>query len=235
MSALRAFSVTQNDEGTGAIYFAEHDIVAKRWGANEYGDGELSYVSCRRAPWADEYAGKPLPVWVMIENGWHFECHGCGMRIDEDELRERRLPVEGVLGTQRSKVFCCARCRRKDFSRERRRKAEEQRAIDAYKAIVRKRFPEVEFCDNPQIDHWRHHARVDYCHGEKGWLWVSVTVAFTFPGMKIAPATFRTPERPWMGYGHGNRFIGPLKPYYTCCYGDREAFEAYAAATRVQA
>lgn len=37
------------------------------------------------------------------------------------------------------------------------------------------------------------------------------------------------------GYGHGNRFIGPLKPYYTCCNGDREAFEAYAKATRVPA
>lgn len=232
MSALRAFAVTENDENNGAIYFAKHDIVAKKWGANEFADGEISYVSCRRAPWADPYIGKPLPVSVMIDNGWHFECHGCGMRMDEDELRERHLPVDGVIGTQHSAVYCSSRCRRKHFSRRRRRQAEEQFAIETFKAIVRKRFAEVEFCDAPEIDHWRHHARADYRPGEKGWIWQDVCVAFTFPGMKIAPATYRLPQRPWCGYGHGNQFIGPLRPVYTCCNGDREVFEAYAAATR---
>lgn len=234
MSALRAFAVTENDENTGAIYFAKHAIVAKRHGANEFADGELSYVSCRRASWADAYLGRPLPAWVMIAHGWNFECHGCGMRIDEDELRERNLPVGGVLGTQNSMVFCCARCRRKDFSRDRRRKEEAQRAIECFKAIVRKRFPEVDFTDDDENSHWRPHAYITYTPGQPGWLWQQVHVSFTFPGMKIAPATFRTSDRKWSGYGRDNQFIGPLNPYYTCCNGDREAFEAYAAATRVQ-
>lgn len=227
MSALRAFAVTENDENTGAIYFAKHDIVAKRWGANEYGDGELSYVSCRRAPWADEYASKPLPAWLMIANGWHFECHGCGMRLDEDELRERHLPVEGVLGSQHSLVFCSARCRRKDFSRERRRKAEAQRAIEALKAIVRNRFPQVSFTDEHDNPNWQHHAYVTYHHRQRGWFWEQVSVSFTFPGMQIAPATLRL-QRRW------SHTIGPVMPEYSCCNGDLEAFQAYAAATRVR-
>ncbi|PWJ88445.1 hypothetical protein C8D77_111168 [Mesorhizobium loti] len=232
MSALRAFAVTENDESTGAIYFAKHDIVAKKWGANEFADGEIGYVSCRRAPWADAYVGKPLPVSVMIENGWHFGCHGCGMRMDEDELRERHLPVDGVIGSQHSAVYCCARCRRKHLSRQRRKEAEQQLAIESFKAIVRKRFPEVEFIN--EHPNWQNYARADFFHGQKGWIWQRVTVAFTFPGMKIAPAWLELPERPWRGYGEGNRSIGPLQPAYTCCNGDREAFETYAAATRTQ-
>lgn len=230
--AVRAFAVTEEDENTGAIYFAKHAITAKRLGADEHAGGEIGYVSCRRAPWADAYAGKPLPAKVMVAHGWHFECHGCGMRIDEDELRDRRMDLESVIGSQHSAVYCCPSCRRKHLSRQRRREAEQQRAIEIFKAIVRKRFPDAAFCDGHDNPNWRHHAWVTYRHGEKGWLWEQVCVSFTFPGMKIAPATFRLPDRPWCGYGHGNRFIGPLKPYYSCCYGDREAFEAYAASTR---
>ena len=231
MSALRAFAVTEHDENTGAIYFAKHDIVAKKRGANEFADGELSYVSCSRAPWADAFVGRPIPAKVMVAHGWHFECAGCGMRIDEDGLHDKRLPVDGVIGSQHGMVYCCARCRRKHLSLERRRKAEERRAIETFKEIVRKRFPDAAFADQHNNPNWRHHAYVTYQHGEKGWLWKEVVVAFTFPGMKIAPATFRLPDRPWCGYGHGNRFVGPLKPYYTCCNGDLEAFEAWASAS----
>lgn len=229
---MRAYAVTEHCENTGAIYFAQHDIVAKRKGANEFADGDISYVSCRRAPWADDYADKPLPASVMVAHGWHFECVGCGMRIDEDGLHERRMAVEGVLGTQWALVFCCARCKRKYLSLKRRRKTEEERAIACFKAIVRRRLPEAEFVDQHDNPNWRHHARVTHHHGEKGWLWQTVMVAFTFPGMKIAPATLRLPDRPWCGYGHGSRFIGPLKPQFTCSSGDREAFEAWASSQR---
>lgn len=49
-------------------------------------------------------------------------------------------------------------------------------------------------------------------------------VSFKFPGMKIAPATCRM-ER---GHNH-DRFIGPIRPEFSCCYGDKEAFEAWVA------
>lgn len=228
MTALRAYAVTENDENNGAIYFAKHDIVAKKWGANEFANGEISYVSCRRAPWADAFVGRPLPAKVMVAHGWHFECAGCGMTIDEDALLDRRLPVDGVIGSQHSAVYCCARCCRKHLSRERRRKAAEQHAINAFKAVVRKRFPDAVFVDQHENPNWRHHAFATYQHGEKGWMWKSVAVSFAFPGMKIAPATLRLRDRPWRGYGHDQRFIGPLRAEYHCCNGDREAFEAWA-------
>ena len=72
MGALRAFAVTEEDEGTGAIYFAKHDIVAKKLGANDFAGGEIDYISCRRAPWADAYIDRPLPVRGRIKNGSLF-------------------------------------------------------------------------------------------------------------------------------------------------------------------
>lgn len=134
--AIKAFAVTEHDENTGAIIFAKHAIVARRLGANEYAGGELSYVSCRRAPWADAYAGRPIPARVMIANGWHFECSECDQRIDEDYLYDNRLPLDGVIGTQHSHVFCSKRCARRWYSMERRRKAEAQEA--------RKRLDDIE-------------------------------------------------------------------------------------------
>ena len=178
MKPMRAFSAHEEGEYSGAIYYAHHDITARKACAEEYADGDLSYVVCYRAPWADEYAatGRPIPARLMIAHGWHFECYGCGQHLDEDTLRDRRLPVDGVIGTQHSAVYCCARCRRKHLSRERRREAEKQRAIEAYKALVRRRFPDAIFIRDPQ---WLPHARVTFRHGEKGWLWEQVCVAFS--------------------------------------------------------
>lgn len=223
MSALKAFAVTEQDENTGAIYFAKHDIVAKRLGAAEFADGDMSYVDCRRAPWADAYAGRAVPARVMIANGWHFECCGCGARIDEDFLDEHGLPIDGVLGTQNGLVFCCSRCARQHLSLNRRRKAEEERAIEAFKAIVRQRFPDADFCDEADGDRFRerHHAYVVPTPG--GWHWQQVIVAFRFPGMQIGPAHYRM---------DGSYRYGPDPAGYTCCAGDRDVFEAYARATK---
>mgnify|MGYP003558117020 FL=1 len=220
-AALRAFSVTEEDENTGAIIFARHAITAAKAGADEYAGGDLGAVSCRRAPWADEYAGKPLPARAMIAHGWHFECSGCGKRIDEDFFYDNRLPLEGVIGTQHSRIYCGSRCARKEMSRERRRKAEQHRAIEAFKAIVLQRFPDADFCDAEQSHFRGHHAYVT--EGRGGWHWRQVIVSFRFPGMHYGPATYRLDG----GYG-----IGPYNAGYTYCNGDRVAFAAWAATQR---
>lgn len=218
--ALKAFAVTEHDENTGAVIFAQHDIVARRIGADEYADGDLGGVSCRRAPWADAFAHKSLPASVMIAHGWHFECSECGSRIDEDYLSDNRMAVDGVIGTQHSQVFCSSKCARRWYSMKRRRKAEESRAIEAFKEIVRKRFPDVDFCDE-EHPFRGHHAYVTPESG--GWNWQQVVVAFRFPGMKHGPAHFRMDSR---------HKPGPHLAAYTCCNGDKEAFEAYALATK---
>ncbi len=227
---LKAFAVTEKDEGTGGIYFARHDIAAKRLGATEHGD-DISAVSCRRAPWADQFAEKgTVPAWVMIAHGWHFECNGCDERIDGDWLDDRRLPVEGVIGTQWGVVYCCDRCRRKAISLRRRRKDHERAAIAELKEFVQLRLPDADFCDEEGAG-LRHHAYV--VPGERGgWHRQEIVVAFRFPGMTLAPATCEV--RPAYR-GYTTPFIGPSEPKFYCCGADREAFEAWAATSKARA
>jgi hypothetical protein len=126
---LRAFAVTETCEGTGGIVFARHNVVARREGACQFSDGDFHSVECRRAPWADQFASdKIVPVSAMIWAGWHFECTGCGRRIDEDlpsawenevapgepikgaNLRYARWNPDHVIGYQHSLVFCRRAC-----------------------------------------------------------------------------------------------------------------------------
>lgn len=223
---MKAFSVIAEYEATGGIIFAKHAIVARRLGANEYADGDFSSVSCRRAPWADLYADRALPARLMIAHGWNFKCSDCGERIDEDFLYDKNLSLEGVIGSQHSHVFCSSRCARRHFSIQRRRKSEEQRAIETFKAIVRKRFPNADFVDEPDASGYRayHHAYVE--PSKSGWQWRQVVIAFRFPGMKVGPAHFSMND---------NHRYGPTSAEYTCCHGDLEAFQAYVNASKSEA
>lgn len=217
---LKAYSVLEKDEYTGDIYFAAKAIYAAKWGANEYADGELGGVQCRRAPWADAYFETGVPARVAVDHGWRFECHGCGVTVDGDLEYEHRLPISGVCGKVSGVVYCSARCKWRHMREVSRRKAEEQSAIEDFKKIVLTRFPDADFADDE--DRFRsHHAYVRHNHGSSVWHRAQVVVAFRFPGMKIGPACFRMDD---------HHKIGPPAAGYTCCNGDREAFEAYAAA-----
>lgn len=218
MGALRAYAVLEDCENTGGIVFAERPIVARREGASRYNDGDFGGVSCRRAPWADKFVGKPVPVSVMIANGWHFECHGCGATIDEAWLHDEDLPLDGVIGTQESAVYCSEICECRERLHVAIKRDHELRAIMALKAFVLKRFPGVKIRDD---DSHKPHA---YATNENGvWHVREVVVSFDFPGMKVSAAQCRI-NRGW----RSERIIGPIRPEFSCCAGDKEAFEAWA-------
>jgi hypothetical protein len=216
---LQAYAVLEDCENTGGIVFAEHAIVARREGAERYNDGDFSGVTCRRAPWADAFAGKPIPAKVMIAHGWHFECCGCGATIDEDWLHDQDLPLDGVIGVEHSQIYCCEVCEAQENLRRAIARDHQRRAIEALKAFVRKRFPSARFRDD---GNWAPHA---YAAGRRGtWLVEQSVVAFDFPGMQIGAAQCRLERRQ-----HNDRLIGPIRPEFSCCFGDKEAFEAWAA------
>lgn len=225
---LKAFAVTEEDEGTGGIVFAKSAIAARRIGANEYADGEFAYVLCRRAPWADECAADgDVPVWLMVEHGWHFECQGCGRRIDSDMLWERDIKPEDIIGTQRTSAYCNDVCR----AREALHRAEANRAqirwIRRFRKIIKARFPNAEIVAGEGFGRGAH----AYASKRNGvWRIEQVNVQFEFPGMTIAPATLRydRTQRTRNAYR-------PNKPHWSCCAGDKEAFEAFAKAERIAA
>lgn len=218
--AMKAFSVLENSENTGGIVFADRPVVARRVGAATFGDGDFSGWSCRRAPWADPFAKSGiLPIRVMIDNGWHFECCGCGASIDVDWLDDEGLPLDGVIGSQHSMVFCSEICEARHKLQRAIALDHQRRAIDALKAFVLRRFPAITFAAR---DNWSPHAYATDSSG--AWQVEQIVVAFEFPGMKIGPASCRIERRQ-----QNERFIGPIRPEFQCCFGDREVFEAWAS------
>lgn len=218
---LKAYAVTEENENTGSIFFARHSITAAKAGANEHNGGDLHGISCRRAPWADEWATKDedIPARVMIDHGWHFECHGCGSTIDEDFLDENDLPLGGVIGNQYGPVFCCHICECEHKLERAVAKDHERRAILWLESVVHQRFPGVKFVD----DRGRFDRHAYACRQNGEWVVQQGVVSFEFPGMKIGPATCRFDNV---------RSFGPVKPQYSCCFGDKEAFESYVEETR---
>lgn len=235
MSDQKAFSVTEDFESTGSIIFAKHAVSARRIGANQHADGDFTAVSCRRAKWADCFAetGR-IPAAVMVEHGWHFDCCGCGVRIDYDlshwqdrvhrddtirgmlaqARRYRRWTPADIIGYQNTAVFCDQLCKDTHDAFEAERNRRQNHAIEVFKARVLKRFPGVEFRDRP-------HA---YATMDKGrWRLRQVAVAFDFPGMEHGPAHYR--------WDAESTYRKAEKPHFTCCNGDREAFEAFAKVT----
>src|SRR6218665_787596 len=85
MTELKAYDCLEPYENMGAIIFATSDIEARRRSANEFHDGDITGMSVKRAPWADKYQGRQnIPIDVMINHGWHFECCWSGVTIDSE-------------------------------------------------------------------------------------------------------------------------------------------------------
>ena len=138
---LLAYAVQEEDEGTGGIVFARSGIAARRDGANEHAGGDFLAVTCRRAPWADQYAPGPVPLTALVDHGWWHECGGCGCTIrdgHEDEHRTRFDPVQ--VGQS---LFCTPRCRRQYLVNRTSRKIKEMREIARMRAALWKVAPGV--------------------------------------------------------------------------------------------
>lgn len=220
---LKAYAVLETGEGTGGIIFARRDIEARKRGSCEFSDGDISSVTCRRAAWADQYAEtQRVPVLAAIEQGWNFECHGCGARLDYDWFYENGKPLEGVIGFMEGRVFCCAECKSADEAVESQKKDVGEDFLGTLRAMVQKRFGDVEFVSG----YGREHVYV--IHDDGGYSVGQAFVSFTFPGQAIAPASLKY-QFPYSFSWDG---VGCPKPYFTCTNGDREAFEAFAAATK---
>lgn len=214
---LLAYAVLENAENTGGIVFARHAVTARRIGAGQYADGEFGYVSCRRAKWADEYADTGVvPASVMVWHDWNFECSYCGKRIENgDGFRaHKKWTPDFVIGNGNGgMVFCDRACctaskHERDFNK--RLKA---RTVAHYAKRLEKRLPGITVIPIG-TSYTGSHVYINAGRIRQ------FMINFDFPGQQIGSASYR-----WNGPGKG-------KPHITCCNGDKEAFEAFAAATQ---
>lgn len=153
---ILAYCVTESYEGNSVIEFASSAIAARRYGANQLDTDFKSIESCRRAKWADQYADeRVIPPEAYIANGWWFECHHCGTRVDGET--EGRV-IDG------NAVFCCSDCQR-----DKKAKIDAQnKAFEEFKTQICSTRPDLTFT------HFR---------GE--WPNITMSASFMFDGAKF--------------------------------------------------
>lgn len=216
---LVAYCVQEQDENTGGFVFARSSAEARRLGSSQFGSGDWDWGLARRAQWADKYAPGPVPKLAMVDAGWWFECHGCGIEI-RDEMRDPETddaldltPVE-----YGSAIYCSEDCRTKHLEEQRQRRLEEAVAIADLSARVAAIVPGIEIVNEPESMY--PHAYVVKSNGQ--WACQQCVVSFRFPGCKIGPGRYRYDK------------VG-AEPQVTICAGDREAWDAWRASQKVGA
>jgi len=140
---LKAYQV-DHWEGPGegsVIVFAVSNAPARQKGANELDLDWDSVESCRRAPHFDAYAPGPVPVDVLIENGWHFTCARweCQQTIDRAHINDDgdEIDTAGTYVARAQRVFCTQECLARHDASKRAARA----AKDALIELVEAKFP----------------------------------------------------------------------------------------------
>ncbi|GAB6406066.1 hypothetical protein [Pseudomonas sp. MHK4] len=85
----KAYHVGEGSEGEHVITFASSSAQARREAGNELGL-EFNEVSfCRRAPWADEFAGQRfIPAKAYHDQGRWLYCNNCETQLYEDAAED---------------------------------------------------------------------------------------------------------------------------------------------------
>ncbi|WP_080378701.1 hypothetical protein [Burkholderia cenocepacia] len=174
---LKAYLVNVDaDDGYSCIVFATNSATARRKGASELGYDWEDVDSCRRRPKFDEYAPGPVSPRALIEDGWWFECHGCGQRISNDyEYDDDGNEIEpGAYVVRKQQVFCCQECLARDDAKTRANVA----AQDALIEVVEAKFPG---CTIQRVLVYGEKLEPSEPHGGH-----KCVAYFTFPGSRYA-------------------------------------------------
>jgi hypothetical protein len=206
--ALKAYVVLEDCENTGDVFFAKHAIVARRLGAHEFNDGEFKGITCRRAPWADQYAPGPVPFKAKFAQGWWQECQGCGQTIREDAEDDDGNLIDFDIVEFGDCVYCTPACRETHLI--------EMAETDRIKAAVVGHLTDRILRTMPgAVIAGRHHVYV------RSGPWPPAvqqgSVEFTFPGARYGMCCLRFDK------------VGE-KPHFSVPRGDMPAFNRWREA-----
>ena len=156
----KAYHVGEGSEGEHVITFATSSAQARREGGSELGL-EFNEVSfCRRAPWADEFAGQRfIPAKAYHDQGWWLYCNNCETQLyddaEDDDGNQLQIVYDG------RHAYCdqdCKDCRDKQIT-------DANAKGEAFKEKVLAMRPDLTFTE------WN-----------IGWPCISMSAKFTFPG-----------------------------------------------------
>lgn len=162
---VKAFIVETDDPDETVIAFATSNVAARRQGADEIGT-DFGSVSCRRAPWADQYAGQPfIPAKAYHDAGWRLDCDHCGTQLYDDAEDDDGNPLQIVYDGRHA--YCDSGC-----------KAMREQEVARYNAAGQA-FKEKVMAARPDLT---------FTYWGIGWPHVTQFAKFTFPGGKYGGA-----------------------------------------------
>lgn len=157
---LKAYHVGEGSEGEHVITFASSSAQARREGGNELNLMFEEVNFCRRAPWADEFAGLPyIPAKAYHDQGWWLYCSSCETRLYEDAENKAGEPMQIVYDGRHA--YCdqlCKETREKEI-------ADLNARGESFKAKL--------LADRPDLT---------FTWFDIGWPRITMTAKFTFPG-----------------------------------------------------
>lgn len=218
------------------IYFADSNIQARKWFANEHNDGELGGIRCVRAPGLDKYkVAHEIPVRVLIDMNWHFECYWSGIEVNYDlydnegydgwNFKEKKyewieFKNKEPIGFYNRPVFACKEWEEEYYEEKKRRKEFEDGWFSFYERMILNRLPDAKLIYDSEKYGQRRHAYSE--RANKVYCLSQMIIPFAFPGMKHW-ASLELRREPC-----SVSFIGPIQPKYYCANGDKETFEKWA-------
>lgn len=107
---LKAYHVGEDSDGHQVIVFATSGAAGRRIGGNELNLTFDEVTFCRRAPWADEFAGQPfIPAKAYHDHGWWFSCNNCENQLYDDAEDEDGNRLQLVYDGRH--VYCNQGCK----------------------------------------------------------------------------------------------------------------------------
>lgn len=197
---LKCYQVEGNgcDATDIRLIFARSSIEAKRlWASgNDWPSGVLAGISAVRKPHWDRHFATGVPAVERIDEGWYYECTGCGTTINQDYIgtRERSgdayedgildreygpdltvpemKPVEPIVG----RVWCHQTCYENDVARSARLRRYEERIHGWLARRLKRRLPDADVLALPQTNHdryewhavWSNRTEASYCYVQSG-------------------------------------------------------------------
>lgn len=159
---LKAYHVGEDSDGRQVIVFATSSAAGRRIGGNELDLMFEEVTFCRRAPWADEFAGQPfIPAKAYHDQGWWFSCNNCENQLYDDAEDEDGNRLQIVYDGPHA--YCNQDCK----DHRDREIAERNAHGETFKAKVLAARPDLTFTKF-----------------EAGWPRITCIAHFTFPGAK---------------------------------------------------
>ena len=150
-STLKAYYVSDDNEFC-RLTFATTPGKAKVAALGEYG-GDYIDLLASREKWLDRWESpEKIPAWYLLQGGWWFDCHGCGMAINYDNLCDENRSTDDVVGTYYGAIYCDAACKKATDVLKYKQEGAVATLKAHYEEKIRRRFgPDVVFTEKPHI------------------------------------------------------------------------------------